>query len=446
MKSIDHNTFSLDLSKAFNTEPEPHTDRVLQYNTELRNVLQKHAPKKSKYIRDTHQQLWFSDEIKVEIVLRRKMERIWKRDKTPQAWKDFYIQCRQVANITKEAQCNHYKQIIKEHKHDYKTIFNIANGLLFRKQESALPPTRPISVLAEDFSEFFQTKIDNIIEKLCEKTTDLDNRYIETNFQRDCRLNKFTPVLQSDVKEIVASAPAKSCELDPIPTSLLKIHIKVLAPIISNITNSSFEQEFFSDELKDAFVCPLHKHPSLELKLKNFRPVSNLSYLGKIIERLACRQIVQYTNATRQMEECQCAYRENFSTETALLNVKTDILDGIDKKEVMCLVMLDLSATFDTVNHHLLLNRHKYRFGVYDPALAWLKSYLTNRTQHVVIQNEDGCTAQSADKPLTQGIPQGSILRPILFNLFVAPLGELCRANGVSFQGYADNTQNYLSF
>ena len=91
-----------------------------------------------------------------------------------------------MANIIKEAQCNHYKQIIKEHKHDYKTIFNIANGLLFRKQESVLLLTRPISVLAENFSEFFQTKIDNIIEKLHEKATNLDSKYIETNFQTDC--------------------------------------------------------------------------------------------------------------------------------------------------------------------------------------------------------------------------------------------------------------------
>ena len=104
--------------KHLTTNPEPHMDRVLQDNRELRKVLQKHAPKKSKFIRDTHQQPWFSDEIKGEIVLRRKMERIWKREKTPQAWKDFYTQCRQVANITKEAQHNHYKQIIKEHKYD----------------------------------------------------------------------------------------------------------------------------------------------------------------------------------------------------------------------------------------------------------------------------------------------------------------------------------------
>ena len=108
---------------AFNTEPESHMERVLQNNTELRNVMEKHAPEKSKYIRNTHQQPWFNDNIKSEIVLRRKKERIWRRNQTPQTWDDFYTQHRQVANIIKEAQCNHYKQIIKEHKHDYKTYF-----------------------------------------------------------------------------------------------------------------------------------------------------------------------------------------------------------------------------------------------------------------------------------------------------------------------------------
>ena len=100
----------------------------------------------------------------------------------------------------------------------------------------------------------------------------------------------------------------------------------------------------------------------------------------------------------------------------------------------MCLVMLDLSATFDTVNHHILLNRLKYRFGVCDLALAWLKSYLTNRTQCIVIQNEDGCMAQSAKKPLTQGIPQGSILEPILFNLLVASLVSYVEKKGCPFK------------
>ena len=122
MKSIDQNKFSLGLSEAFNTEPETHMDRVLQYNTELRNVLEKHVPEKSKYIRNTHQEPWFNNNIKSKIVLRRKKERIWKRDQTPPAWNDFCIQHWQVANIIKEAQHNYYKKTIKEHKNDYKTI------------------------------------------------------------------------------------------------------------------------------------------------------------------------------------------------------------------------------------------------------------------------------------------------------------------------------------
>ena len=93
--------------------------------------------------------------------------------------------------------------------------WKIANGILFRKQESALPPTRSVSVLAENFSEFFQTKIDNIIKKLWDKATDLDNRYIETNFQTNCRLKKFTPVLQSDLKEIVAFSTSEVMWIGP---------------------------------------------------------------------------------------------------------------------------------------------------------------------------------------------------------------------------------------
>ena len=133
LKSIDQSKFSLDLSKAFNMELKSHVDRVNQYNIELRNVLEKHALEKSRYIRITHQQPWFNDNIKSEIVLKRKKERIWKSEQTPHAWNAFHQQHQHVANIIKEAQLNHYKQIIQAHKHDYKTIFSIANELLFRK-------------------------------------------------------------------------------------------------------------------------------------------------------------------------------------------------------------------------------------------------------------------------------------------------------------------------
>ena len=146
------------------------------------------------------------------------------------------------------------------------------------------------------------------------------------------------------------------------------------------------------------------------------------------------------------MEPFQSAYRQGYLTEMALLRVKTDILDAIDRKEVTCLVMLDLSTTFDTISHKLLINHLKYHFGITDTILQWISSYLNNRSQRVMVCSELGEMAESSRKPLEQGILQGSTLEPILFNLFMSPLRGICWAQGIKSARYADDTQNYMSF
>ena len=107
--------------------------------------------------------------------------------------------------------------------------------------------------------------------------------------------------------------------------------------------------------------------------------------------------------------------------------------------------MLDLSAAFDTISHKLFINHLKYHFGITDTILQWISSYLTNRSQWVIVCSELGNMAESSRKPLEQGIPQGSTLGHILFNLFVS-LGGICQAQGIKFAGYADDIQNYMSF
>ena len=149
---------------------------------------------------------------------------------------------------------------------------------------------------------------------------------------------------------------------------------------------------------------------------------------------------MRYTESTGKLELYQSAFHQNHSLETALLKVKCDILDAINKKEVLCLVLLDLSTAFNTISHAKLLNHLKYRFGITDTVLNWIESYLTNCAQCVVVTDENGSLIRSKNKPLLQGVPQGSCLGPILFNLFISPLGEIITSHGLSFKGYADDS------
>ena len=140
-------------------------------------------------------------------------------------------------------------------------------------------------------------------------------------------------------------------------------------------------------------------------------------------------------------EGLQSAYKKHHSCETALLRVQNDILKSIDDKKCVVLLLLDLSAAFDTVDHKILLHRLRSRFGIKGKALLWLQSYLTDRSQSVQI---DGST--SSTRPLRFGVPQGSVLGPLLYLLYTAPLGDLIRCHSMDFHMYADDTQLYTTF
>ena len=173
--------------------------------------------------------------------------------------------------------------------------------------------------------------------------------------------------------------------------------------------------------------------------------MSILAYILKIIERIVCDQLTSYTANSGKTEPLQSAYKQSHPTEKAMLKVKTDLLDAINQKKVVCLVILDLSAAFDTVNCEYLLNHLKYRFGVNCTVLAWLTDYLTEQTQRVVLDGEQG-QVQSDLVTLKYGVPQGSVLGLILFTLYISPLGDICRKHGIECHSYTDDQQENLSF
>ena len=183
----------------------------------------------------------------------------------------------------------------------------------------------------------------------------------------------------------------------------------------------------------------------MDLIYSNYRPVSNLSFLSKLIKWTVCQQLGDYIPTTDMSEKLWSAYKVAHSAKIALIKVKNDILMSLDNKQVTCLILLDLSTTFDTVSHKLLLNCLKYHFGITGVVLKWLEEYLTGRHQWVVL-GESAEQVMSQKVTLKQGVPQGSILGPILFTLYTSPLGDICRSHNVMFHSYADNQQNYMSF
>ena len=174
--------------------------------------------------------------------------------------------------------------------------------------------------------------------------------------------------------------------------------------------------------------------------LKNFRPVSNLSFISKLIEKVVVSRFDDHLVSNGLDENVQSAYKRFHSTETALIRVQNDLLMSIDEAGGVILVLLDLSAAFDTIDHNILLNR-MFSLGVRGSALEWFKSYLSNRKQSVII---DG--SRSIESNLSFGVPQGSVLGPILFTVYTTPLGSIAKKFGLQYHLYADDTQLYLSF
>lgn len=189
-------------------------------------------------------------------------------------------------------------------------------------------------------------------------------------------------------------------------------------------------------------VKPLIKKQNLDVnKLENYRPVSSTPFLGKLLEKTAVLRLCRYLQDNNLLEEFQSAYKRNHSTETALLKVKNDITRVLDQNKAAVLVMLDLSAAFDSINQSKLLSVLESNYRIQGKALSWFRSYLEERSYRVVI---DG--ASSDPVPLSCGVPQGSVLGPIMFTLYTAPLCHILRRHGVMFHKYADDIQIYVPY
>ena len=253
-------------------------------------------------------------------------------------------------------------------------------------------------------------------------------------------LSAFSSIDVADVQKLIAKSPNKSCCLDPVPTWLVKEFADELAaPFITAIYNKSFSDGYFPRSFRIAVITPILKKQTLDpTNISNYRPISNLSFLSKLLERAAKIQLLAHLEKNDLLPEHQSAYRACHSTESALLKITSDALMAADRGQVTLIGMLDLSSASDCVDHRIFTRRLERSFGVTGLALLWTTSYLDGRMQRVHYNGLD-----SELTVIECGVPQGSVLGPAYFLLYSSDVFEIARQHGFQIHGYADDLQLY---
>ena len=317
------------------------------------------------------------------------------------------------------------------------------NSLLGLVNMTPLPSHDSAGALASKFNDFFLEKITTIRDNI-----DSDNN---NNIEFSEVYKNYIPVIvpgifsefkllsEHEFELCFKSVNKTCCILDPINIKNISFAYERIFPLMRTIINRCLSEGIFPVSEKKAIVKPLLKKIGLDEELlNNYRPVSNLTFLSKIIEKSILKQLMPFFEKKCVIPKFQSAYRESHSTETALCRIYNDLVENVCLGLLSLLILLDLSAAFDTIDHEMFLN-DLFEMGLSGVVLKLLKCYLSLRSQSVIIEG-----SASEFSNTKYGVPQGSILGPILFIVYVNSLSHIMLSHGVNFHVYADDTQIYI--
>ena len=318
-----------------------------------------------------------------------------------------------------------------------KELHQIVNTLSNRHPPKILPTIYPSADLPSIFIKHFTNKVEKLRANIASEhvASTLVTGTTAATF------SSFEKVSQLTVKECILISAPKSCELDPIPSNLLIECLDSILPSLTDLFNSPLASGIFTQCFKSALVTPILKKRCLDHNdLNNYRPVSNLCFIAKILEKLVLYKVSSYLNSHNLYNTCQSAYRPCHSTETVLLKVVNDLFLSLNKGNLAVLALLDFSSAFDTIDHPILVHRLHTVFGFTDAVLQWFSSYLAGRTHYVSLSNH--C---SAFAPMHSGVPQGSVLGPILFTMYAKPLSAIIDSRSITHHSFAEYLQLHMS-
>lgn len=374
---------------------------------------------------------WHTDTTRTLRRVCRQAERQWKKDHLQVSYEIMKNAYKVFQKAAKSAKCKHFSELISNNCHKPQVLFATINSVL---NPSVHPILEPSTALCDNFAKLFVDKITLLRSQLSNSVYTHDVPLCSSIW------SEFESIDLDTCNEIVGHLKPTICPQDIIPPSFLRQIMDTVGPGLLLLINKCLSTGSFPNSLKVAVVTPYLKKTNLDPStLSNYRPISNLPFISKILERVVLIQLQSYLSANSLHETFQSGFKALHSTESALLRVSSDIFTETDSGKSMALVLLDLSSAFDLVDHEVLLRRLETSVGFRGVVLQWFRSYLNNRCFSVRIGHQS-----STSVPLNCGVPQGSILGPILFILYLLPLASIFNKYEVSFHLYADDTQVYF--
>ena len=448
-KNVDFAQFNSDLDNACHSTHIPESNdnfgNFLQIFTEnVTSCLNNHAPIYSKVIKiDTDKPPWIDGEYISERCKRRALEKKYRISKSHRDWCNYQAQSTHCRNIFKSKRNEYIGSTIRNIEGDQRKLFNFVNNITDCKMPNDKLPTRISDPheLANKFNSFFIDKINKIRQEFPNSTPPMIHELNDSEWDNSSYLSVLSPCTIDELRELIKIHGITVSPNDILPGLLMEKSIETLLPYILKLINLSLATGCF-DGLKEAIVRPTFKKDASDLEdFSNFRPVSNLPFISKLIERVVQSRLQAHMDLINYNCDTQFGYKKFHGTETLLVKLVNDLLIGLDSRSGIVLVLIDLSAAFDTVDHNKLINILANELNIRNTALKWFKSYLSNRTQRVYVNGQF-----SEPLELSFGVPQGSVLGPILFNIYVKSLANVFLNAGFNTLSYADDNSGYQVF
>jgi hypothetical protein len=396
----------------------------------LKNAYEKHLPTKLvKFNKHKHRlSKWITNGILSSIKFRDKLyQRMVASRSDPALFQTLKTNLasynRILKTLIKNAKKSYYETCFKKYKDDIKKTWNTIK-LIFNKtnDKQTFPEAfivdgisiSDVNTIADQFNKYFINIGPNLSENISIPRNSSYQDFLVSPVMNN--IFTFRKINHAEVSKIIDDLkPKSSCGIDCISNKLIKlIKYEILSPL-TLIINQCIDSGIFPDKLKVAKIIPVYKKNENNL-FENYRPISLLPSLSKVIERVMHNQVVNYFTEMKLFYDNQYGFRKSHSTELSALELINRILKSMDKNEVPQAVFIDLSKAFDTINHQILLNKLQY-YGIKDKALNLFESYLSNRKQYLSLGSTN-----SSFMTITTGVPQGSILGPLLFIIYVNDL------------------------